>query len=419
MNKESSILIVDDDQSICRTLTAILEAEGFHTTTANTSRQALLRTAETDYDVALVDIRLPDVDGNKLLAELQKASPHMIKIILTGYPSLENAVDALRLGADSYLTKPINPAELVQTLRDKLDTRFKEERRTAESFERWFEEQKRHVRSRDFQKTLEEQSTRLAEFGLTGNQSKIYITVLALGVASVSEVADASGIRREETYRLISEIADHGLIIQKLGVPKRFSAIDPQIAVQLLTEAKFRRMKEEVEKLKQHEVELVSRLKSIRLAPNEADSSVEILRKAENVSLKLLEMTESARHEIDLVTSLRELRTAYMNRSAKSRKKLLQKIKMKIIVEKEYDGFINDVSGIAKSYGNQVEVRFLERIRFNLMLVDGKQAMWGESMAHESKNKTPGPSYWTDEPTQIDILKASFEKLWEEAAMNN
>ena len=100
------ILIVDDDESICKTLSAILESEGYETTTATTAKEAIEKTKTQFFNVALLDIKLPDMEGTKLLARLQETTPETIKIMITGYPSVQNAVESLNHGANSYTMKP-------------------------------------------------------------------------------------------------------------------------------------------------------------------------------------------------------------------------------------------------------------------------------------------------------------------------
>ncbi len=72
------------------------------------------------YNVALIDIRLPDMEGTKLLNAMKQTTPEMIKIILTGYPALQNAIDAVNKGAHCYMVKPINMDELLRTVEEQL-----------------------------------------------------------------------------------------------------------------------------------------------------------------------------------------------------------------------------------------------------------------------------------------------------------
>jgi len=115
-----SVLVIDDDKAIRRTITEILQAEGFNMQVAKDGGEALEKSHREHYDVALVDIRLPDIDGIKLLKMLKKDNPEIIEIVVTGYPSLQNAVQAVNEGADGYIIKPFKPSALLTMIREKL-----------------------------------------------------------------------------------------------------------------------------------------------------------------------------------------------------------------------------------------------------------------------------------------------------------
>jgi DNA-binding response OmpR family regulator len=120
---KKTILVVDDDKSILRTFTRILQKSGYEIDTAETGQEAIEKTQTRSYDLALVDIRLPDIDGTDLLAKLKKPLQHTVKIMITGFPSLETGVKALDEGADAYLVKPVKPQELLILLEEKLKSR--------------------------------------------------------------------------------------------------------------------------------------------------------------------------------------------------------------------------------------------------------------------------------------------------------
>ena len=138
-NRKPSILIVDDDESICRTIGLILENEGYRTDSAFSGTEALEKLEETFYNAALLDIRLPDVEGPKLLKKLNARSPKTIAIMVTGYPQLENAIEALNEGADAYFVKPVNPDELINVLKKKLEQQKEAETTTEESITKFLE----------------------------------------------------------------------------------------------------------------------------------------------------------------------------------------------------------------------------------------------------------------------------------------
>jgi len=116
-----SVLLIDDDETIRKALAHTLTREGFSVDTAPDGKQALEKSQLRHYDLALVDIRLPDMEGTKLLKMLREKTPEIKEIIITGYPSIENAVQAVNDGADAYLIKPIKPADLLAKIRQKME----------------------------------------------------------------------------------------------------------------------------------------------------------------------------------------------------------------------------------------------------------------------------------------------------------
>ncbi len=120
METNRTILVVDDDKSILRTFTRILQKQDYKVDTAETGKEAIEKAESKYYDLALVDIRLPDTDGTELLARLKRQLKNTIKIMITGFPSIESGVKALDEGADAYLVKPVKPEDLLMLIREKL-----------------------------------------------------------------------------------------------------------------------------------------------------------------------------------------------------------------------------------------------------------------------------------------------------------
>ncbi len=116
-NCRKRILIVDDDRMILQVFTRILQRAGFEVDSVETGRDAFERVRKNCYNVALLDVKLPDIDGIELLMRIgAKGEPHLVKIMVTGSPSEEDKSRALKHGAAAYLTKPVKPMELLQTI---------------------------------------------------------------------------------------------------------------------------------------------------------------------------------------------------------------------------------------------------------------------------------------------------------------
>jgi DNA-binding NtrC family response regulator len=120
MVNPARILVVDDDENIRKTLSAILKDEGYTVDVAQSGSEAVKKTQTAAYNVALIDIRLPDMEGIDLLAKIKDAVPKTRKIIITGYPTLKNAVAAVNKKADAYLMKPVDVDKLLETIREQL-----------------------------------------------------------------------------------------------------------------------------------------------------------------------------------------------------------------------------------------------------------------------------------------------------------
>ena len=142
-----SILIVDDDASVRKTLSSILSLEGYVVETIDNGKQALKAVEKERFDVALIDIQLPDIKGVELLSKLKQKQPRMIRIIITGFPSMDNAIKAVNEGADGYILKPFDPQQLLETIRKHLDEK------NAEKIRMWVEMEKDNRFSDQFKKT--------------------------------------------------------------------------------------------------------------------------------------------------------------------------------------------------------------------------------------------------------------------------
>jgi DNA-binding NtrC family response regulator len=115
-----SILVIEDQEGIRKSFSAILEKEGYEVDAVATGQEAIKRSKSRIYNLALVDLRLPDMDGIQLLTAMRDTSPKMVKIIVTGYPSMENAIEAVNRGADAYIVKPFTMETLLRTIEEHL-----------------------------------------------------------------------------------------------------------------------------------------------------------------------------------------------------------------------------------------------------------------------------------------------------------
>src|SRR3990170_6687394 len=153
MNAEKeSILILEDDKAIIKSFKDILQSEGYSVDTAETGRQAIQKSKANFYNLVLLDIKLPDMEGTQLLTTMHETLPKMVKIMITGYPSVENAVEALNMGADAYTIKPVKPEKLLALIEEKLKKQSQAEKMTEEKVTEWIKTRASKIESEDNQK---------------------------------------------------------------------------------------------------------------------------------------------------------------------------------------------------------------------------------------------------------------------------
>jgi len=118
--RKARILLVDDDENILDVISTGLRDETYSVDTARNGKECIEKSQMNFYNLALVDIKLPDIEGTELVTRMKETRPEMVVVILTGYPTLRNAVEALNNGADAYLLKPVHMKDILEVVRAKL-----------------------------------------------------------------------------------------------------------------------------------------------------------------------------------------------------------------------------------------------------------------------------------------------------------
>ena len=121
---QARLLVVDDDEAVRRIVAELLTEEGYEPVVAGSAEEALELLAKKRFELVISDIKMPGVDGLTLLRNLRESHPETAVIMMTGFGQIESAVEALKLGASDYLTKPIRLANLTQSVLNALNQRF-------------------------------------------------------------------------------------------------------------------------------------------------------------------------------------------------------------------------------------------------------------------------------------------------------
>jgi len=414
-------LIVDDDVQLRETLAEILRSQGYQTTSVGDANEAIEKASRQFFDIVLLDVRLPDMEGTRLLSRLQELIPTAIKIIITGHPSIKSAADSLNIGANSYLTKPLNPDELLKTISLKLEEREDKERTVGKRLTEWVKLRLRETQSSEFEGFLEKASAMLSSFSLSKTAAKIYIGLNALTVASASEIASLTKIRREEIYRILPELERRGLVTTKLSSPRRFVAVDPKTALSILTKKRINAMKEEARSLRQKKDELISQLEKTTVGLEEK-SSIESFSQKDMMLTKLDSMIKRAKQEIKLACSYDQLQTMFRRNLRRATKP--NQMHAHIIVDgPEQEANLAELDNVntleflhaPPPQETKIELRRVTVLPFNLLMIDAGEAMWGGFQPTHAGQTT----LWTNDTTQLDILKMAFENLWQQSRKIN
>jgi DNA-binding NtrC family response regulator len=139
---KTKVLHVDDDQAFLSIAKQCLEMQGeIDVDTVSSVNEA---SEKSRFDLALIDIKLPDMEGTELLHRLKEEQPHMAKIIIAGFPTLENAMKTVNEGADGYILKPFDIDKLLEMIKKHLT------KKTAEHISNWMEFDRDNTRKSRF-----------------------------------------------------------------------------------------------------------------------------------------------------------------------------------------------------------------------------------------------------------------------------
>ena len=116
MSNNKSILIIDDDKFILDVFSRILKNQGYNVDTAETGQKALEKLKTKKFDLAIIDMILPDTNGTSLIPKMNEIQPEIQKIVLTGYPSAADSNKTKKQGVNAYLIKPVKSEKIIETI---------------------------------------------------------------------------------------------------------------------------------------------------------------------------------------------------------------------------------------------------------------------------------------------------------------
>jgi DNA-binding response OmpR family regulator/mannose-6-phosphate isomerase-like protein (cupin superfamily) len=122
---KANVLVVDDDQDLSEFIVELLVKDGYKVSAVTNINDSLYKLKNDIFDIVLLDLKLPDINGSQGITEIKKVSPHSKVIILTGFPSVDSAVSTMKNGAIDYLKKPFKNEELLDIIRNNVNLEVK------------------------------------------------------------------------------------------------------------------------------------------------------------------------------------------------------------------------------------------------------------------------------------------------------
>ncbi len=256
----------------------------------------------------------------------------------------------------------------------------------------------------------------LKEFGLTDTQSSVYLSIVRLGLASVSQITKESGVRREEVYRVLPSLEEMGLAERVLGTPVKVRATPVEEALPSL----IKRLRDDtnlrVAALEAITVEFLKNQSKNGIAPlvQNGKSHLTMISQWNAVNHRGLAMVLESRKEVSLITSIYNADLGFADFSDALRQASKRKVNIRIIAEAVKDEKqiheIIDKNRLSKS---QLSLKYTTHPSIHYMISDQKEAMLS-TMA--DAHGTESPYLWTNEENLIGILQTNFEQMWHSAS---
>ena len=146
--QKPKVLVVDDEKGLRVGTKRLLELEGYEVDAAQNGTEGIAFGTSSDYDLAIIDLKMPDVDGLQVLKQIRDAHPNTVCFIATAYPGFDTATESAKLGAFNYIPKPFTPEELLGNLKQGYDRRL-----LLLEAEKWKKEREESLLEVAFEKT--------------------------------------------------------------------------------------------------------------------------------------------------------------------------------------------------------------------------------------------------------------------------
>ena len=218
----TKILLIEDDVAFCKLLEKFLIKKSFEVTTAFSAAEAKSKIKNTEFDLIITDLRLPDYDGILLMTEIKATHPAVPVLLMTGYSDVSTAVKAIKNGAADYISKPFNPEEVLLVINNALHYENKESNNVASISKS--KKQATKIAENKFVKGISKASQKLAEY--IQLVSPTNMSVLIIGESGTGKEVIAKSIHENSSRKNTNFIAvDCGSIPKELAASEFFGHV--------------------------------------------------------------------------------------------------------------------------------------------------------------------------------------------------
>ena len=253
----------------------------------------------------------------------------------------------------------------------------------------------------------------LLDFGLTGNQAKVYLAAARLRLASVGQISKVAKVRREDVYRILPKLEKMGLVEKLLGTPAKIRATPAEEALSILIKHEEDTARKRVSTLK---TKTKTFLKHFAPAPRlemEEKISFTLLAKRENIISKTMALMKKAEKNIDLVCSRTKLMQLIHELAEQINEAAKKDVKIRIVSEMPEPGdSIPRIIEEQTSPGISLDLRYTDLHSGHYIIVDFKEALIATTT---SGNLAENPLLWTNSDSLVGVFQKDFENLWHNA----
>lgn len=199
------MLVIDDEEVVLESCRKIFSAEGFQVTCTTSPAEGLKLVADSSFDVILCDWKMPGFDGMDVLEELERRSPDSTVVMISGYPTVDRATEALKRGAMDYVAKPFTPEEIVEAVRKAKTRKVTEEQRAIGRFEQIMKNWQFPVPTIE-DKTPKTIAETVASTVSVGKTTSPWLSVLVLGILAGAYIGFGGLLSTTVTFDLSARV---------------------------------------------------------------------------------------------------------------------------------------------------------------------------------------------------------------------